>query len=142
MSKFLIITLIIFSIPLISLAHSGRTDSAGCHTCRTNCPSWGLSYGEYHCHNAKILPQPLEPIKSHYGEYGTGYTTPAPEYKNSTTSVNNIDQIKSNINKEKLNYYKNPHRFREKLIDKIVKELGASKSSVAFYIYTMLLDVK
>ncbi len=33
------------------LAHPGRTDSSGCHTCRTNCPSWGLSYGEYHCHN-------------------------------------------------------------------------------------------
>lgn len=32
-------------------AHPGRTDSSGCHTCRTNCPSWGLSYGEYHCHN-------------------------------------------------------------------------------------------
>lgn len=33
------------------LAHPGRTDSAGCHTCRTNCPSWDLYYGEYHCHN-------------------------------------------------------------------------------------------
>jgi len=35
----------------ISWAHPGRTDSSGCHTCRTNCPGWGLSYGEYHCHN-------------------------------------------------------------------------------------------
>ncbi len=31
-------------------AHPGRTDSAGCHTCRTNCESWGLEYAEYHCH--------------------------------------------------------------------------------------------
>jgi len=47
------------NIPLLILAsvlstsiyaHSGRTDSSGCHTCRTNCPSYGLSYGEYHCH--------------------------------------------------------------------------------------------
>lgn len=32
-------------------AHPGRTDSSGCHTCRTNCASWGLKQGEYHCHN-------------------------------------------------------------------------------------------
>lgn len=32
-------------------AHPGRTDSSGCHTCKTNCDSWGLNYGEYHCHN-------------------------------------------------------------------------------------------
>lgn len=31
--------------------HPGRTDSSGCHYCRTNCESYGLSYGEYHCHN-------------------------------------------------------------------------------------------
>lgn len=40
-------------------AHSGRTDAYGCHTCKTNCPSYGLSYGEYHCHNAPaIAPKP------------------------------------------------------------------------------------
>ena len=32
-------------------AHPGRTDSSGGHTCRTNCESWGLEYGEYHYHN-------------------------------------------------------------------------------------------
>lgn len=32
-------------------AHSGRTDSSGCHTCYTNCEKYGLSYGQYHCHN-------------------------------------------------------------------------------------------
>lgn len=32
-------------------AHPGRTDSNGCHTCRSNCEKWGLSYGQYHCHN-------------------------------------------------------------------------------------------
>jgi hypothetical protein len=61
-------------------AHPGNTDAYGCHTCRTNCPSWGLSYGEYHCHNSKGLPQPQDPISSHYGDNGTGYTTPAPYY--------------------------------------------------------------
>ncbi len=37
-------------------AHPGNTDAYGCHTCRTNCPSWGLYYGEYHCHNTYSAP--------------------------------------------------------------------------------------
>lgn len=67
----------------ISLAHPGRTDSSGCHTCRTNCASWGLSSGEYHCHRAKTsAPQPVEPIRSHRSEDGqSGFTTAAPDYK-------------------------------------------------------------
>jgi hypothetical protein len=64
-----------------ALAHPGGTDSSGCHTCRTNCSSWGLYSGEYHCHNAKSSPQPYEPITSTYGAGGTGYTSPAPQYK-------------------------------------------------------------
>lgn len=39
--------------PITVLAHPGRTDSNGCHTCRTNCAKWGLRYGQYHCHNKK-----------------------------------------------------------------------------------------
>jgi len=67
----------------ISLAHPGRTDSSGCHTCRTNCSSWGLSSGEYHCHRAKTTaPQPIEPVTSRKGEDGqSGFTTAAPDYK-------------------------------------------------------------
>jgi hypothetical protein len=67
----------------ISLAHPGRTDSSGCHTCRTNCASWGLSNGEYHCHRAKTsAPQLVEPVRSHKGENGqSGFTTAAPDYK-------------------------------------------------------------
>ncbi len=79
------ITLAFIALLLLSsvaLAHPGRTNSSGCHTCKTNCPNWGLAYGEYHCHKAKALPQPEEPIHSRYGEGGTGYTVPAPEYKN------------------------------------------------------------
>ena len=47
----LLIFLLLFAFSSFVLAHPGRTDSSGCHTCHTNCPSWGLSYGEYHCHN-------------------------------------------------------------------------------------------
>lgn len=67
-------------MPISVSAHPGRTDSSGCHTCRTNCAKWGLSTGEYHCHQAKTLPQSVEPVKSHYVPTGS-YTTPAPEYK-------------------------------------------------------------
>lgn len=47
---------VIFIAPFFADAHSGRTDSFGCHTCRTNCPSYGLAYGQYHCHNAPKAP--------------------------------------------------------------------------------------
>lgn len=53
----LLIVAVLFVIPKV-LAHPGNTDSAGCHTCRTNCSSWGLSYGEYHCHTPKSYSPP------------------------------------------------------------------------------------
>lgn len=81
MNSMLKVMLLLFLfLPSFALAHPGRTDSSGCHTCRTNCSNWGLSTGEYHCHNAKALPQPSYPIKSTYGENGTGTTRLAPEY--------------------------------------------------------------
>ncbi|EKD50903.1 MAG: 50S ribosomal protein L5 [uncultured bacterium] len=50
-----IIVTIIFGLVLAlstseTQAHPGNIDPSGCHTCYTNCPSWGLAYGEYHCH--------------------------------------------------------------------------------------------
>lgn len=68
-------------LPGFVYAHPGNTDASGCHTCRTNCPKWGLSRNEYHCHRSKGLPQPLEPIRSH----ADGTTEPWPEYKNPST---------------------------------------------------------
>lgn len=53
---FSIIFLLISHSPV--LAHPGRTDSSGCHTCRTNCASWGLSTGEYHCHGGSTYVAP------------------------------------------------------------------------------------
>lgn len=78
------------------LAHPGRTDSYGCHTCRTNCAKWGLSQNEYHCHASKGLEQPKEPVRSS----ATGITIPAPEYKKTviktikTTPANVVTPIK------------------------------------------------
>lgn len=151
----IILGLIGILVPAVSFAHPGRTDSAGCHTCRTNCASWGLSTGEYHCHNAKAAPQPVEPIKSTYGANGTGSTAPAPEYKANTLNIkqkpieptpvvntlNTEQKIKNRVTQEKAAYYKNPHRFREDLIDKIEKELGEN-SLIGHYVYTLLPDIK
>lgn len=46
----LAVTLLILSSN-VSVAHPGRTDANGGHTCRTNCAEWGLEDGEYHYHN-------------------------------------------------------------------------------------------
>lgn len=67
-------------IPSAAQAHPGNTDASGCHTCRTNCPDWGLSYGEYHCHNSRGTSQPQTPIRSTWGANGSGYTQPWPSY--------------------------------------------------------------
>ncbi len=56
---FLLILVFFLSITNPIFAHPGRTDSSGCHTCRTNCEKWGLSYGEYHCHNSKSISVPI-----------------------------------------------------------------------------------
>ena len=82
-----ILVLMAFLMPSFSFAHSGRTDSSGCHTCRTNCPNWGLDYGEYHCHRSKGVTQPLEPVRSIRNEGGVGQTVPAPEYKIPASAV-------------------------------------------------------
>ena len=69
MKKVLFITFfsIIFGLFITSTvsAHPGNTDYLGCHTCSTNCSSWGLYYGEYHCHTPKYTT-PTCPIFSTY----------------------------------------------------------------------------
>lgn len=55
MKKYAFVLLFVFIFLCVGFsdvyAHPGRTDSNGCHTCRSNCAKWGLSYGQYHCHN-------------------------------------------------------------------------------------------
>lgn len=48
---FIVLIIILLLINCNVYAHPGKTDSNGCHTCRTNCEKWGLRYGQYHCHN-------------------------------------------------------------------------------------------
>lgn len=108
-------------------AHSGRTDASGCHTCRTNCYNWGLSNGEYHCHRAKSLPQPLEPVTSHYSDTG-GYTESEPEYKNPTpTTINttNYTEPASTVTETNEN---SPDLFEERM-EKIYKSYNRTKDT-------------
>jgi len=71
--RFLIINILLVSVVLFGAgdieAHPGRTDPSGGHTCRKNCPSWGLEYGEYHYHNGGYTIPYSTP-------YSTPYTTP------------------------------------------------------------------
>ena len=91
----LVVALSVSFGPTAALAHPGRPDSSGCHPCRTNCPNWGLSYGEYHCHRSKGVPQPKEPVRSIRDQQ---ITVPAPEYK--IPKVNET-QTKTNLNANK-----------------------------------------
>jgi hypothetical protein len=49
---FFISILLAISLPIKIEAHSGGTDSSGCHVCRTNCAQYGLTTGQYHCHSS------------------------------------------------------------------------------------------
>lgn len=54
---------VLFSYTCASVyAHPGNTDSVGCHTCHTNCDSWGLNYGQYHCHTPKYTIPTIAPL--------------------------------------------------------------------------------
>lgn len=47
---FLLFLVLAFVVPSIVSAHPGRTASDGKHYCRTNCASWGETYGTRHSH--------------------------------------------------------------------------------------------
>jgi hypothetical protein len=67
----LVVTLLCFGAVGSAEAHPGRTDGSGGHTCRTNCESWGLGYGEYHYHGGEG--------SSSGGSTGGSYTAPVQE---------------------------------------------------------------
>ncbi|MCM3745102.1 YHYH domain-containing protein [Sporosarcina luteola] len=108
---FVKLSIVLFTLSLfenVALAHPGRTDGNGGHTCRTNCAKWGLKTGEYHYHNgggsssssgttySKPKPKP-QPTYSQadvdYGKnsgesqgYEDGYNR---RYKNASTDMGN-----------------------------------------------------
>ena len=70
-------------------AHPGRTDANGCHVCKTNCEKYGLSYGEYHCHNGSS-PSGGSSSNSGSSSGSSGNTTPSPVPKSSDNTLKNI----------------------------------------------------
>ncbi|MCX6740325.1 MAG: YHYH domain-containing protein [Candidatus Parcubacteria bacterium] len=59
--QFLLIILVLALIlPFGAYAHPGRTNASGCHVCKTNCKSWGLKNGKYHCHAEKVKKAKVE----------------------------------------------------------------------------------
>ena len=57
----LLVSVMIFLVPKFAFAHPGRTASDGCHYCRTNCSSWGVPWGERHCHG-RVKDDPVEKL--------------------------------------------------------------------------------
>lgn len=77
--RFITLFIVLLTLPFFAenaLAHPGRTDSNGGHTCRTNCAKWGLQTGEYHYHNGSSssssssspAPAIITPLKSVYDQ--------------------------------------------------------------------------
>lgn len=84
-------------------AHPGRTDSSGGHTCRTNCDSWGLEYGEYHYHNSgRSAPQPAPDtvIKAPKIEYKSITETEIIEFKTDAIDDSNLEKGKEEVRQE------------------------------------------
>lgn len=56
MGVFIIFGMLLIAMPVF--AHPGNTASDGCHYCRTNCSSWGYTYGTRHCHGGSSYSVP------------------------------------------------------------------------------------
>lgn len=86
-SIILIMSFLLLLIPEVS-AHPGGLDSNGCHTCKKKCESWGLSYGQYHCHNGKSTNTTSSSSSS---------STTTVKKKSSNTNLKSIKINNSNI---------------------------------------------
>lgn len=97
--KFLNFGIIIFLfsifVPLNTYAHPGRLDSNGCHTCKTNCASWGLEDYEYHCHsgntysNSKGQVFTSDGVKISDGDSASDSSSSNNESTDNSSSTNN-----------------------------------------------------
>lgn len=97
MKKSLYVILLITMMPTLVFAHPGRTDSSGCHYCRTNCAKYGLSNGEYHCHNGSSSSNDssnIAPDNDSNSSYNT--ITNNDSNSNSNTTTNNGSNNSSN----------------------------------------------
>lgn len=99
--KLLTIIAVIVLIPTKVLAHPGRLDSSGCHTCRTNYPSWGLEYEEYHCHSGNTYTNSKGEVYNEKGVLLNNNTSSNNESNNNdsnNTSSNNKSDNNNLVN--------------------------------------------
>ena len=99
--KLLTIIAVIVLIPTKVLAHPCRLDSTGCHTCRTNCPSWGLEYEEYHCHSGNTYTNSKGEVYNEKGVLLNNNTSSNNESNNNdsnNTSSNNKSDNNNLVN--------------------------------------------
>ena len=99
--KLLTIIVVIVLMPTKVLAHPGRLDSSGCHTCRTNCPSWGLEYEEYHCHSGNTYTNSKGEVYNEKGVLLNNNTSSNNESNNNdsnNTSSNNKSDNNNLVN--------------------------------------------
>ena len=91
--KFKLICVVLLCFLLITPnkveAHPSRTDANGCHYCRTNCAKWGLSDGQYHCHNGGGYNSSSSNSYNSTSSYGStspsNYSQPAPPKSSDNT---------------------------------------------------------
>ena len=91
--KFKLICVVLLCFLLITPnkveAHPSRTDANGCHYCRTNCAKWGLSDGQYHCHNGggynSSSSNSYNPTSSYGSTSPSNYSQPAPPKSSDNT---------------------------------------------------------
>ena len=98
------ITISTLMLPTIVFAHPGRTDSSGCHTCKTNCSSWGLEDYEYHCHSGNTYTNSKGDI---YDKAGTKISSGSAANEDTTskeeTSNNNQQTTSPSVGTESNN---------------------------------------
>lgn len=93
--KLLTIIVVIVLMPTKVLAHPGRLDSSGCHTCRTNCPSWGLEYEEYHCHSGNTYTNSKGEVYNEKGVLLTNNNSSNNESNNNDSNNNTLSNNES-----------------------------------------------
>ena len=60
MERLMLSLFMVLLFPPLIFAHPGRTDSNGCHVCRSNCAKWDVEKGVKHCHQKNdISPQTI-----------------------------------------------------------------------------------
>ncbi|QZN77674.1 copper amine oxidase N-terminal domain-containing protein [Paenibacillus sp. DR312] len=116
------------------LAHPGRTDAYGGHTCWTNCTKWGLEYGEYHYHNGGSSSSSSTKSSSGSTSKGsssssTSKTTKSKESKPKYMQSN----LKVYINDKKVDFTNKPLQFEGNNLVSLRDITEALKATFAYY---------